>query len=111
MLSPVSVDGIVQRRFLRLRGAGGASASSQKSVIALVFCVMADAACFFAYAVAFPLAAPATAFAPLNHMPRNGFLRNQGFLTLSSFQTEAECIRQGRFKKNQTDAGETTERA
>jgi hypothetical protein len=66
-----------QRRALRFLGFGGVSTAVQKMT-----------ASRFAAAVACARADPATAFAPLSHMLKNGFFFNQGFFMIGSL---SEC--------------------
>jgi hypothetical protein len=61
--------GIDQRRARRFFGFDGVSAAVQKLTVSR-----------FAAAATRPRAEPATAFAPLSHMLRNGFFFSHGFL-------------------------------
>ena len=64
-----------RRAFFFFAGLGGARAAVQNAAVPR-----------FAAAVARPLAEPATAFAPLNHMLRNGFFLVHGFFISDSIE-------------------------
>lgn len=67
---------------MRLAGTCGTSADVQASATCLTPSFMMEFAWRFASAVARPLAAPATAFAPLSHILRKGFFLVQGFFIM-----------------------------
>jgi hypothetical protein len=70
-----------QRRVFLFFGFGGVIAAVQKAVVPR-----------FAAAVAWPLAEPAIAFAPLSHMLRKGFFLVHGFFMLDSNDYQAHGV-------------------
>jgi len=70
-----------QRRVFFFFGFGGVIAAVQKAVVPR-----------FAAAVAWPLAEPAIAFAPLNHILRKGFFLVHGFFMLESNDYQAHGV-------------------